>query len=98
MASPSMSYVYVLGSDRAPDRFYVGRTADLKRRIAEHNAGKSRHTKKFAPWSLISYFGFSDAGTAEAFEAYLKTSSGRAFARKRLGARGGAAPTPMRRA
>lgn len=57
---------------------------DVKRRLEEHNAGKSIHTNKFRPWKLVSYTAFVDKFKAEKFEAYLKTSSGRAFAKKRL--------------
>ncbi len=77
-----MKYVYMLQSMESPDRFYVGATLDLKRRFREHNDGLSPHTKKFAPWRLVGYLAFSDHGKADAFEAYLKTASGRAFAKK----------------
>ncbi len=35
-----MKYVYLIRSVSDPDRRYVGITADLPRRLAEHNAGK----------------------------------------------------------
>jgi predicted GIY-YIG superfamily endonuclease len=62
----------------------TGATADLKQRIADHNAGKSTHTAKFKPWKLIWYCAFPDKYKALAFEKYLKSHSGRAFAKKRL--------------
>jgi predicted GIY-YIG superfamily endonuclease len=77
-------YVYLLESDRVPGERYIGATADLKRRFAEHNAGKSPHTSKYLPWRLITYVAFADQTKAEAFERYLKSGSGHAFARKRL--------------
>jgi predicted GIY-YIG superfamily endonuclease len=79
-----MFYVYILQSDIDTERFYVGFTADLKKRLAEHNAGKSIHTNKFKPWSLRTYMGFDNQNRAENFERYLKTSSGRAFMSKRF--------------
>jgi hypothetical protein len=39
---------------------------------------------KFKPWRLITSIAFSDDLKALAFERYLKTGSGRAFAKKRL--------------
>ena len=63
---------------------YVGMTADLKQRLNEHNAGKSSHTSKFKPWRLMTYVAFTDRAKAEAFERYLKSGSGHAFANKRL--------------
>jgi putative endonuclease len=49
-----------------------------------HNSGSSIHTSKFQPWILITYLGFSDKYRALDFERYLKSSSGKAFAKKRL--------------
>jgi putative endonuclease len=77
-----MHYVYMLQSISFPDRHYVGLTDDLKKRFKQHNSGESAHTKKFLPWALIGYIAFSDKSRAVAFEAYLKTGSGRAFAAK----------------
>ena len=79
-----MHYVYLLESVLAPGQRYVGVTSDIKRRIADHNAGKSSHTSKYAPWKLVTYVAFSDRQKAEAFERYLKSGSGHAFAKKRL--------------
>jgi predicted GIY-YIG superfamily endonuclease len=73
-----------------PDETYVGFTGDLKKRFAAHNAGKSVHTKKFRPWHLEAYVAFANESTAREFERYLKSASGKAFARKRLWS--GAAP------
>ncbi|MFN7746615.1 MAG: GIY-YIG nuclease family protein, partial [Hyphomonadaceae bacterium] len=42
------------------------------------------HTSKFGPWRVKTYLGFSDDSQAWAFEKYLKSASGRAFAKKRL--------------
>jgi len=77
-------YVYIIRSVNFSDREYVGATADLKRRMADHNAGKSAHTSKFIPWELVWYSAFPDKYKALGFEKYLKSHSGRAFAKKRL--------------
>ncbi|MFN7612174.1 MAG: GIY-YIG nuclease family protein [Pseudomonadota bacterium] len=77
-----MKYVYMLQSEPQPDRYYTGCTTDLKRRYEEHNRGESTHTKKFVPWILVGYLAFSDHDKADKFETYLKTASGRAFAKK----------------
>jgi putative endonuclease len=79
-----MYYVYSIQSENNPDKYYVGLTTDVERRLEEHNAGKSIHTNKFRPWKIVSYTAFLCKSRAEKFEAYLKTSSGRAFAKKRL--------------
>lgn len=79
-----MKYVYLLESINSPEEVYVGLTDDLRARLHAHNAGQSPHTAKFKPWRLVTYIAFSDEAKAVAFERYLKSSSGRAFAKKRL--------------
>jgi putative endonuclease len=78
-----MKYVYILESAEG-HHFYVGITSDLKARLAKHNAKEVPHTSKYAPWLLKTYVAFSDERQAQAFETYLKSASGRAFAKKRL--------------
>lgn len=79
-----MHYVYLLESLIDPTRRYVGETPDLRRRLADHNAGKSAHTSKGGPWQLVCYLGFADASKARQMERYLKQGSGHAFARRHL--------------
>ncbi len=79
-----MHYVYLLESEAVAGQRYVGTTSDLKQQLVEHNAGRSPHTSKYAPWKLVTYVAFSDKRKAEAFERYLKSGSGHAFARRRL--------------
>ncbi len=79
-----MKYVYLLESIAFPEENYVGLTDDLRARLDTHNAGRSPHTAKFKPWRLVTYIAFSDDTKAIAFERYLKSASGRAFAKKRL--------------
>jgi predicted GIY-YIG superfamily endonuclease len=79
-----MKYVYILQSQKDPERFYIGSTNDLKRRLKEHNLGKSIHTNKFIPWNIKTYIAFADEKKADEFEAFLKTGNGRLFARKRF--------------
>jgi putative endonuclease len=77
-------YVYILQSLPEAGRFYVGITRDLRSRLQKHNAKQVTHTSKYAPWSIKTYVAFSDERQAVAFEKYLKSRSGRAFAKKRL--------------
>jgi len=78
------TYVYILQSEVDPDRFYVGCTRDLRERLRRHNAGKVPHTAKWKPWRIKTYIALSDEARARALEQYLKSASGRAFAKKRL--------------
>jgi putative endonuclease len=79
-----MVYVYILRSVSAPQHYYVGITEDLRSRLHRHNAGEVAHTSQFAPWAIKTYIAFSDENQAFAFERYLKSPSGRAFAKKRI--------------
>jgi putative endonuclease len=67
-----------------PDRHYTGITADLRKRFKKHNSGPVPHTSKYKPWQIKTYIAFNDEKQAFAFERYLKSASGRAFAKKRL--------------
>ena len=79
-----MHYAYILRSLSHPDKLYYGSTSDLKQRLATHNAGGNVSTKPNRPWELAWYAGFPCKQTATDFEYYLKTASGKAFAKKRL--------------
>jgi predicted GIY-YIG superfamily endonuclease len=79
-----MKYVYFLQSIDHPNENYVGLTDDLRTRLVVHNNGGSPHTAKFKPWRLVTYVAFSEKAKAVAFERYMKSASGRAFAKKRL--------------
>ena len=77
-------YVYILQSKSAPNQRYIGLTRDLKKRLLDHQDGRSPHTAKFAPWLMVAYFAFVAENTAVAFERYLKSGSGRVFAKRHL--------------
>ena len=75
-------YVYILIDIATETHHYVGSTQDLSERLAKHNASKVPHTSKCKPWKVESYFAFETKEKAAAFEAYLKSGSGRSFANR----------------
>ena len=75
-------FVYVLRSESDPARHYVGVTSDVDARLGWHNAGPSGHTFHHRPWSVVVSLEFPDEPTALCFERYLKSGSGRAFAKR----------------
>lgn len=81
-------FVYILRSDRHPGRFYTGLTGNVAGRLHWHNEGPCGVTVRYRPWSLVVSLEFADATTAHRFERYLKTGSGRAFAKRHFGATG----------
>jgi predicted GIY-YIG superfamily endonuclease len=77
-------YVYILQSKKYPERYYTGFTESLDARIKEHNQGNCVHTSKYVPWEIKTAVAFTNRKKAIELENYLKTSSGRSFAKKRL--------------
>ena len=84
MSEPTFHYVYLLTSLSNSNRHYTGLTKDLKSRLKKHNAGEVSHTSKYLPWRIETAISFRCRKKAAAFEKYLKSHSGRAFARKRF--------------
>ena len=79
-----MFYVYIIRSVANRGQRYFGYTKDLRKRLNDHNSGKSAHTAGFRPWELETYVAFSDKQKALDFERYLKTGAGRGFSKRRF--------------
>ena len=75
-------YVYMLESLAAPECHYVGLTNDLGTRLEHHNSGNVPSTSNARPWRIRTAVAFTDFHRAAAFERYLKSGSGRAFAER----------------
>jgi putative endonuclease len=67
-----MYYVYVLKS-RLRTYTYVGLTNNLERRIDQHQQGKSRTTRAYRPFELISVDKFDNRNDARDREKRLKS-------------------------
>jgi len=65
------AFVYLLKSVQN-NMHYVGWTTDVKRRLDEHNSGKSYSTKTRGPWKLMGYETYNSAGEAKKREHTLK--------------------------
>lgn len=76
-------FVYLLRS-HSTSRPYFGLTSDIETRLAAHNAGQNKSTAPFRPWALVTLIQFRDEPTASRFERFLKSGSGRAFAKQHL--------------
>jgi len=75
-------YVYILVSESNQLRYYTGLTQNLEARLLAHNNGQVTHTARCRPWRIETAVAFSSKEKAVAFEKYLKSHSGRAFASK----------------
>ena len=78
----SFHYVYILVSESDETRHYTGLTENMEARLKTHNAGQVSHTAKYRPWRIEIATAFHSREKAAAFEKYLKSHSGRAFATK----------------
>ena len=74
--------VYILRSQLNTLRRYTGLTCDVGLRLEAHNAGQNANTAQDRPWTLFAAFHFRHEKTARRFEKYLKSGSGRAFAKR----------------
>jgi putative endonuclease len=75
-------FVYVLRSETDPTRHYVGITSSVENRLEWHNFGPSGHTTEHRPWRVVVSIEFPTERDAVRFEKYLKSGSGRAFAKR----------------
>ena len=78
----NLHHVYILVSESHPGKHYTGLTANLGARLHSHNSGRVPHTSKFRPWRIETAVAFRSCKKARAFEKYLKSHAGRAFASK----------------
>ncbi len=69
-------YVYILYS-QTRDRYYIGSTADTKKRLLRHNAGATPSTKSGRPWKIVYTKEFDSKTDALKFENFLKRMKSR---------------------
>jgi putative endonuclease len=72
-------FVYIIQSQADKRRYYTGLTSNVRIRLADHNAGRSRHTANGRPWRVTVVVAFANESRAIEFEKYLKSGSGWAF-------------------
>jgi putative endonuclease len=82
MQGSGARFVYILRSDVDPSQHYVGRSEDVDRRLEWHNAGPCGYTLEHRPWRVLVSTEFPSESAAARFERYLKSGSGRAFAKR----------------
>jgi predicted GIY-YIG superfamily endonuclease len=75
-------FVYILQSAIDPEHHYTGVTSHVENRLEWHNHGPSGQTVRHRPWSLLVILEFPTEPQALRFERYLKSGSGRAFAKR----------------
>jgi len=79
-----MFYVYVLKSEKDTE-LYIGSTNDLKRRLSEHQNGKSFSTQFRRPFELVYYEAYKNEKDAREREQALKLRGNtRRFLKERI--------------
>jgi len=76
-----MHYVYILYSKRL-DRYYVGRTENIEKRLVDHNAGRSTYTRRGRPWVLVYKEEFERKAGAIDRETEIKRRKSRRYIEK----------------
>jgi putative endonuclease len=73
-----MFTLYILYSESF-DRFYVGYTNDLERRLSEHNRKKGKFTDAGIPWKLVYSELFTKKKDAMKRERLIKSRKSKSF-------------------
>jgi putative endonuclease len=72
-------YVYILYSEKC-DKYYVGHTFDLDRRLLEHNCGKGgAFSSSCMPWALVYMELATDRSAAMKREREIKGKKSRRY-------------------
>ena len=78
-----MWYTYLLKSKKNGD-WYTGVTNNLRKRLWQHNNGKSSYTKSRGPYTLLYYEACYNEDDARAREKYLKSGMGKQYLKNRI--------------
>jgi putative endonuclease len=82
-----MHYLYFLWSEKL-QRVYIGETADVLKRLAYHNQGRQRFTKKGISWYVVAFIPFNFRSEALREERRLKKMKNRKYLKKYILERG----------
>jgi len=73
-----MFFLYILWS-RSTNKFYIGQTKDLNRRLIYHNSGYNKSTKAGGNWELVYAENFNTHNEAVKREKELKRKKSRDY-------------------
>lgn len=71
----NMYFVYILRSLKT-NRYYIGSSSDVEKRLSMHNYGSTHSTKPYRPWVIIYTETFPTRSAAEKREWFLKHPPG----------------------
>ena len=73
-----MYSTYILWSDKL-QKYYIGHTDNLSRRMTEHNTGKSKYTKLGKSWTLMYHEEFTTKAEAMEREQEIKNRKSKKY-------------------
>lgn len=76
-----MYYTYILKSNQN-NKYYIGSSSDLSRRLIEHNSGKVKSTRANRPWSIYYFEEFNNEKEAILRERRIKRWKSRKMVEK----------------
>lgn len=79
-----MFFAYVIQSISFPDYHYKGHCEHLDKRLQQHNGGKTKSNKHYAPFRIVHFEQFETREEAILKEKYWKTAAGRRYLQKFL--------------
>jgi putative endonuclease len=71
-------HLYILYS-KSLDKYYVGHTNNLTRRLSEHNSGQTKSTRSGKPWILVYTDEFNSNLEANKEEIKIKKMKSRKY-------------------
>ena len=64
-------YLYIIKSERN-NKYYIGVSSNIGKRLSQHNAGKEKSTKSYVPWVLVYFEKYDSRGEAMIRERFIK--------------------------
>jgi len=74
-------FVYILYT-KIYDKFYIGQTYDVEKRMAEHTNGLSKYTSKYSGWELVLTEEYPTRIDAMRRERELKSKKNKVYYKK----------------
>jgi putative endonuclease len=75
-----MDYLVYILESIDDERFYIGQTNDLEKRLLLHNEGKAnKFTRRYRPWSVFHLIQCSSRQQAKKVEAHIKRAKSKKY-------------------
>ena len=82
-----MPHTYILFSEKL-NKYYIGSTSDINRRIEDHNRGKEKFTRTGTPWQIVYSEQFEILADARKRELQIKKQKSRKYIERLIASAG----------